>query len=143
MKNGFFAMLSVVLAVGVGGCATTMGPATPQLVSVGPVSGACPQCGQGITVPANGAVMCPHCGGNVRLAQPAPVARPSVVLPQVVSVVTGSGSGHHHSGGYGYYGWNCPRPVGVPVPIGRYYGESHSLHQLQRFYGWHRPFGCR
>jgi len=134
----FFVVLSVVLAVGVGGCATTMGPAGSQLVSVGPVSGACPQCGQGITVPANGAALCPYCGGTVRLAQPAPATRslPSVVLPQVVTVVTGGRGGHHRPGGYGHYGWRPPRPVGVPVPIyrsGGYYGGTHG------HYGWRPP----
>ncbi|HOY11122.1 MAG TPA: hypothetical protein PLK71_01130 [Candidatus Paceibacterota bacterium] len=132
MKHALM-MLAIVLAVG--GCAT-MGPMPGQIVSAGPVSGPCPQCGQGITVPANGVTLCPSCGNSVRLAQPAPVARPSVVFPQVVTVVTGGGrsGGHHRSGGYGHYGWRPPRPVGVPVPIyrsGGYYGAPH--------YGWNCP----
>lgn len=132
--------LTVLLVVLVGGCATTSAPVA-QIVAAGPVSGPCPQCGQGVTVPASGAVLCPHCGTTVRLAQPAPMAAqartmPSVVLPQVVTVVTGGRGGHHRPGGYGHYGWRPPRPVGVPVPIyrsGGYYGGTHG------HYGWRPP----
>jgi len=120
----------------VGGCATTTAPMSGQIVSAGPVSGPCPYCGQGVTVPATGAVLCPHCGATVRLAQPAPMAAPartmpSIVLPQVVTVVTGgrdyrtSSRGCYGYGG-GYYGRNYPpRPVGYPIPIYHRGGPWH------------------
>jgi hypothetical protein len=114
--------LFVLTALVVGGCATTSAPMSGQIVAAGPVSGPCPQCGQGVTVPASGAVLCPHCGTTVRLAQPAPMARtaPSVVLPQVVTVVTGGRSTGRGCYGGGYYGRNYPpRPVGYPIPIYR------------------------
>ena len=130
----------------VGGCATTTAPMSGQIVSAGPVSGPCPYCGQGVTVPATGNVLCPHCGATVRLAQPAPIAAqvrsvPSVVLPQSVTVVTGGRSGNRgrnyyplpipipSSCGYGYrghYGRNYPpRPVGYPIPIYHRGGPWH------------------
>lgn len=135
--------LTVLLVVLVGGCATTSAPMQPQIVAAGPVSGPCPYCGQGITVPATGSVLCPHCGATVRLAQPAPVAAParsvpSVVLPQTVTIVTGGGNNRgrdyypipipipsgrsygNYGYGSGYYGRNYPpRPVGHPIPTYR------------------------
>ena len=141
--------LFVLTALVVGGCATTSAPMSGQIVAAGPVSGPCPQCGQGVTVPASGAVLCPHCGTTVRLAQPAPMAAQQeqcVVVLHRCDVVTGVGwssppwrirplrlappdqvgvpvpiyrSGGYYGGTHGHYGWRPPRPVGVPVPIYR------------------------
>ena len=125
--------LLVLTALVVGGCATTSAPMSGQIVAAGPVSGPCPQCGQGVTVPASGAVLCPHCGTTVRLAQPAPMAAqartmPSVVLPQVVTVCNRR-SGGHTPWRITALRWRPPasRGTGTNLPVRGYYGGIMPL----------------